>query len=74
MIEVYPGAQERAMTPTPNDQPKQEAADEQRQLYIQYHPPQMPGGGPPCIWDNGPTMKTGSCYTCIICGSTSSCG
>lgn len=41
---------------------------------IVMHPPQMPGGGPPCIWDNGPTIKTGSCYTCTLCGSTTSCG
>lgn len=41
---------------------------------IAYHPPQIPGGGPPCIWCNAPTQKTGSCYTCIMCGSTTSCG
>lgn len=30
--------------------------------------------GPPCIWDNAPTRKTGSCWTCIACGETTGCG
>lgn len=41
---------------------------------IIYKNPVIAGGGPPCIWDNAPTQKTGSCYTCIACGSTTSCG
>lgn len=36
-------------------------------------PPQQPGEGPPCIWDNAPTRRTGMCWTCIVCGATSSC-
>ena len=38
------------------------------------NPPKMPGSGPPCIFDGGPTQRTGACYTCILCGSTTSCG
>jgi hypothetical protein len=45
-----------------------------RQETIMYHPPKQPGGGPPCIWDNGPTQRNGSCYICVLCGSTSACG
>ena len=41
---------------------------------IQYHPPQLPGGGPPCIWDNGPTQRAGSCFVCILCGNSTACG
>lgn len=41
---------------------------------IVYTLPSFPNGGPPCVWDNGPTQRTGSCYTCILCGSTTSCG
>ncbi len=37
------------------------------------HPPRVPGGGPPCIWDNGPTQRAGSCFVCLICGTASSC-
>lgn len=29
---------------------------------------------PPCIYDGNPTQRTGSCYTCLICGATTSCG
>jgi hypothetical protein len=29
--------------------------------------------GPDCIWCNAPTKRTGACYTCIACGSTTSC-
>lgn len=28
---------------------------------------------PPCIWCNGPTRRTGACFTCQACGSTTSC-
>lgn len=27
-----------------------------------------------CIHCQGPTQRTGSCYTCIVCGSTTGCG
>ncbi len=30
--------------------------------------------GPPCVHCGGITIKTGSCYTCISCGETTSCG
>ena len=30
--------------------------------------------GPPCIYCGGITIKTGSCYTCLSCGETTSCG
>jgi len=30
--------------------------------------------GPPCIHCGGITIKTGSCYTCLNCGETTSCG
>lgn len=35
----------------------------------------LPGGaeGPPCIWCNAPTKRTGACFTCVMCGSTTSC-
>jgi hypothetical protein len=29
---------------------------------------------PPCVWDGNPTQRTGGCYTCLACGSTTSCG
>lgn len=29
---------------------------------------------PKCIWCTAPTQRTGSCHTCIQCGSTTSCG
>lgn len=36
---------------------------------------QAPGlDGPPCMWCNAPSRKTGSCYTCIACGETTGCG
>lgn len=37
--------------------------------------PTLPNGaeGPPCIWCNAPTRRTGACYTCIACGATTSC-
>ena len=28
---------------------------------------------PKCIWDNGPTQRTGMCFTCLVCGATTSC-
>lgn len=35
---------------------------------------QLPGhDGPPCIWCNAPTRRTGACFTCIACGATTSC-
>jgi hypothetical protein len=56
------------------EQPEPEPTPKEPQQIVFLNPPQFPGGGPPCIWDNGPTMKTGSCYTCILCGSSTSCG
>ena len=41
---------------------------------ILYVLPKLPGAGPDCIWDNGPTQKNGTCYICMLCGSTSACG
>lgn len=37
--------------------------------------PALPSGasGPPCIWCNAPTRRTGACFTCIACGATTSC-
>lgn len=37
--------------------------------------PTLPPGaeGPPCIWCNAPTKRTGACFTCIACGATTSC-
>lgn len=29
--------------------------------------------GPPCIWDNAPTQRAGSCFVCVMCGSSTSC-
>lgn len=45
-----------------------------REPIVVLNPPKMPGSGPPCIFDEGPTQKTGSCYTCLLCGATTSCG
>ena len=55
------------------EQPETRAEDTDRSQII-FTIPQVPGSGPPCIWDNGPTQKTGSCFTCLLCGSTTSCG
>lgn len=46
-----------------------------RQLSGWTKEPQLPTGaqGPDCIWCNGPTRRTGACFTCISCGHTTSC-
>ena len=46
---------------------------ERDRLVIQM--PELPpgAGGPPCIWCNAPTRRTGACFTCIACGATTSC-
>lgn len=38
--------------------------------------PKLPPGaqGPDCIWCNGPTKRAGSCFVCVMCGETTSCG
>lgn len=36
-------------------------------------PPVQPGAGPPCIWDNAPTRRSGMCYVCTVCGNSTSC-
>lgn len=33
----------------------------------------MGATGPDCVWCNAPTRRTGACWTCIACGSTSAC-
>lgn len=36
---------------------------------------QMPtNGNPRCVLCDNPTQRTGSCYTCLACGQTTSCG
>lgn len=47
---------------------------EDRDQIVILNPPKMPGGGPDCVKDGGPTQKTGSCYTCLLCGETTGCG
>jgi hypothetical protein len=55
------------------EQPEQPKPEERKLPVILI--PQLPKGaeGPPCIWDNAPTRRTGACFTCIACGSTTSC-
>lgn len=45
-----------------------------REPLVILNPPKVPGSGPPCHRDGGPTQKTGSCYTCLLCGETTGCG
>ena len=55
-------------------EPKREKKDEEKKVpVIVMTPPPQPGSGPPCIWDNAPTRRTGACWTCILCGATTSC-
>lgn len=36
--------------------------------------PLQPGqDGPDCIWDNTPTRRAGACWTCPVCGTSTSC-
>lgn len=46
---------------------------ERKEQPIVLTPPPVPGQGPKCIWDGAPTQRTGMCWTCVVCGSTSSC-
>ena len=32
-----------------------------------------PTRGPDCMWCNAPTKRTGACFTCVACGSTTAC-
>lgn len=76
MMEVHTIKEVKMTAPTEQDQQVQAILHSEHYVnrQIAYHPPQIPGQGPACIWCNAPTQKTGSCYTCISCGETTGCG
>lgn len=62
--------------PTKNPEEEKAAIERLRSLagWVQKPPANQPGiEGPPCIWDNAPTRRAGSCFVCIMCGSSTSC-
>lgn len=60
--------------PKPTTEPADEDLLRRLNPWRVTRPPNAPGlNGPDCIWCNAPTQRTGSCFTCINCGATTSC-